>query len=217
MKKIIAYVPLKEDSSRLPNKNFLRIGEIPLYKRILTTLLRIKEIDAVVALTPSGNHFDEIPASVHRTIYSPTKPIEDYNSIDLARIVDHDFPAHIYILAHATTPFFPAQALKKSIAVVLSGDHDSALSVRRIQRYVWYGGYPLNYETGSPPATQLLTPVFAETSGFYVFTKETLKSGRRVGENPFFAEVVFPYDIDIDTKEDWKQTQAVLSANIVHE
>ncbi len=45
MNKVSAFVPLKLNSRRLPNKNFLRLGDYPLAYHIFETLSKVDGID----------------------------------------------------------------------------------------------------------------------------------------------------------------------------
>ena len=84
-------------------------------------------------------------------------------------------------------------------------NYDSALSVQRKQTFIWYKGDTLNYESNNIPRTQDIEPIYIETSGFYIFTKNhILEYGRRVGFNPYFQELNDIEAIDIDTKDDYE-------------
>jgi len=49
-----------------------------------------------------------------------------------------------------------------------------------------------------------LPKYYEENSAFYIFKPNIIKSyGNRIGKNPFFYEINEPYNIDIDTEEDW--------------
>ena len=49
--KLIAILPMKANSERVKGKNFKILGEKPLFKWILDTLLNVSEIDTVVINT----------------------------------------------------------------------------------------------------------------------------------------------------------------------
>ena len=120
--------------------------------------------------------------------------------------------ADIYVYAHATAPFVTIQTMKKCIEAVAHGDYDSAFCAVKMQDYLWQDGMPLNFDATNIPRTQDLKPIYQETSGVYVFTKNVfLKYRRRVGINPYIAELNFKEAIDIDTPEDFELAEAMVN------
>ena len=85
-------------------------------------------------------------------------------------IIDSD----IYILAHTTSPFLTHKSVENALTHVLSENYDSALSVQKKQTFIWYKGDTLNYESNDIPRTQDIEPIYIETSGFYIFKKNSL-------------------------------------------
>jgi CMP-N-acetylneuraminic acid synthetase len=53
MNRIVALVPMRHHSQRVPGKNYRLLGEKPLYHYILETLLEVPEISEVVVDTDS--------------------------------------------------------------------------------------------------------------------------------------------------------------------
>ena len=51
MTKIVALLPMKANSSRVPGKNFRNFCGKPLFRWVLDSLLKVKEIDAVIINT----------------------------------------------------------------------------------------------------------------------------------------------------------------------
>ena len=49
----IALLPIKAHSERIKNKNFKKLGNIPLFQWILNTLIEIEEIDKIIINTDS--------------------------------------------------------------------------------------------------------------------------------------------------------------------
>ena len=105
---------------------------------------------------------------------------------------------------------FPRNALDK----VLSGEYDSALSVKRVQTFTWYKGKTLNYDLQNIPRTQDIEPIFYETSAFFIFRKEvfTEMGKRRIGNKPYFQEIDDIEAVDIDYPEDFKFAQAIMKS-----
>ena len=61
----------------------------------------------------------------------------------------------------------------------------------------------MNFDLQYFPRTQDLNPIYTETSGAHVFTKEVFqKYDRRVGIHPCLVEVGELESLDIDTEEE---------------
>lgn len=203
-RQITAFVPIKLNSQRLPNKNILPLGNKPLCSYIFSQLLEIESItdvcvfcsdESIMRFLPKGVRFVKRDESLDGDL---VKGLDIYQSF--LKTVDSD----IYILAHTTAPFLRRQSIENALQSVLEGKFDSALSVQKKQTFIWYKGNPLNYNLNDIPRTQDIEPVFVETSGFYIFQRKHLKEfNRRVGFNPYFQELEDVEAIDIDTKEDY--------------
>ena len=85
----------------------------------------------------------------------------------------------------------------------------------KLQEYLWKAGEPLNFDPSNLPRTQDLIPIFQETSGIYVFSKDSFqKYHRRIGNNPFIKEVSFKESIDIDDPEDFKLAEMLVGMDL---
>ena len=63
-KKIVAFVPIKLNSQRLPHKNILPISDHPLCWHILNSLLKVDGIDETYVYCSDENITKYIPKSV---------------------------------------------------------------------------------------------------------------------------------------------------------
>ena len=124
----------------------------------------------------------------------------------------YDIPSDYYLLAHATAPFISVQSIQAGVDAVLNCESDSALAVEKLQDFLWKDGMPMNYDPANIPRTQDLTPIYKETSGFYIYSRDLiLNKNRRVGYNPKLIEVSNFETIDIDEPEDFVMAELVLN------
>ncbi|MCH5342810.1 MAG: acylneuraminate cytidylyltransferase family protein [Acetatifactor sp.] len=202
--KVVALVPIKLNSQRLPHKNILPLGGQPLCWHICNSLVQVKEIDEVYVYCSDITVAKYLPEKVlvkKRASHLDgdlVKGSEIYNSFI------NEIDADIYVLAHTTSPFVETKTIQKALEQVLSGAYDSAFSAKRIQTFAWYQGKPINYELTDVPRTQDIEPVWVETSGFFIFKKEIFtKYNRRIGFQPYIQEVTDKEAIDIDEKQDY--------------
>lgn len=202
--KVVAFVPIKLNSQRLPHKNILPISDKPLCWHICNSLVQVKGIDDVYVYCSDKTVKQYLPKDViikERPSYLDgdlVKGSEIYESF--IKEIDADF----YILAHTTSPFMGAHTIENALTHVLTGEYDSAFSAKRIQTFAWYQGQPINYVLTDVPRTQDLEPIWVETSGFFIFKKELFtRYHRRIGFHPYIQEVSDREAIDIDEKQDY--------------
>ena len=213
--KIIAVMPLKLKNERLPGKNTKLLGDQPLLSYELQNLLKIKKIDSIyvfcsdesiIKYLPQGVKFLKRPKYLDLPTSNFTQIFEEFSSL-----VDAD----IYIYAHATAPYITVDTMNCCIDSVVSGKYDSAFCAVKIQDYLWQNGKPLNFDAKNLPRSQDLVPIFRETSGVYVFTREVFSTlHQRIGNTPYIKEVTFKESIDINNPEDFALAEKFLNSDI---
>lgn len=213
--KITAIIPIKMNNERLPGKNTKILGSKPLIYYIQENLLKVEDINK--------NYIFCSNPEIEKYLLDGVNFLQREKELDLATSnftqifssfmnqVDSD----IYVYAHATAPFVSVETIKDCIKAVKSGQYDSAFCAAKIQDYLWVDGVPLNFDATNLPRSQDLTPVYRETSGVYVFTKEVFeKYHRRIGINPYIKEVTFRESIDINNPEDFLLAEIFLDKDL---
>lgn len=203
--RIVAFVPIKLNSQRLPHKNILPIAGHPLCWHIISTLLHIGKIDAVYVYCSNKEVMNCLPEGAIFKERDKRLDEDHIKGFEIYRDFIADVDADIYVLAHTTSPFIKELSIEKALMKVLSGEHDSAFSAKRIQTFAWYQGHPVNYDLEDVPRTQDMEPVWVETSAFFIFRKEIFtEHNRRIGFHPYIQEVDGLEALDIDEKEDYE-------------
>lgn len=217
--KVVALVPIKLNSQRVPHKNILPLGEKPLAWHIFETLRNVSGIDEIYAFCSDAQIKDYIPQEV---IFLERSQSLDGNLVRAEALYEafiKEVDADVYIVTHTTAPFIRSQTITKALNKVLIEDYDSAFAVQKKQTFAWFQGRPLNYDLKSIPRTQDMEPVYIETSGFFIFRKEVfVQMHQRIGQHPFMQEVDDIEAVDIDNWEDyhfaqklWSMREAVLN------
>lgn len=213
--KIVAIMPIKLNNERCPGKNTRMLGNKPLLQYELDNLKKTELCDSINVYCSSEEVQEYLPKEIN-FIKRPSfldLPTSNFNQIfeNFMATVEAD----IYVYAHATAPFITVETMKKCIEAVKSGKYDSAFCAVKLQDYLWKGGEPLNFDASNLPRTQDLEPIYQETSGVYVFTKEVYeKYKRRIGKTPFIREVTFKEAVDIDNPEDFSLAEALVNVEI---
>lgn len=213
--KIVAIMPIKLINERCPGKNIRMLGDKPLLQHELDSLKATELCDSINVYCSNEDIVPYLPEGV-RFIKRPE--FLDLPTSNFSQIFDNfmgTVDADIYVYAHATAPFITVETMKQCIEAVKDGEYDSAFCAIKLQDYLWQDGKPLNFDASNLPRTQDLRPIYQETSGVYVFTKEVYKKyKRRVGKKPFIKEVSFKEAVDIDNPKDFDLAEAMVSINI---
>ena len=202
--KVVAFVPIKLNSQRLPHKNILPIAGHPLCWHLCNTLLKVNNIDEVYVYCSDERVSDYIPEGVILKKRDKKLDGDLVKGFDIYRSFISEVDADVYVLAHTTSPFIKQESIDNALKHIVSGSNDSAFSAEKIQTFAWYKDKPINYDLNDVPRTQDLEPIWVETSAFFMFKKEIfIDYNRRIGFNPYIQEVSGIEAIDIDEKKDY--------------
>jgi CMP-N-acetylneuraminic acid synthetase len=211
MSRIVALVPMRHHSQRVPGKNYRPLAGKPLYQHIIETLIAVPEITAIMVDTDSEPVLEGLQRDFPQvklierpeTLRAPEIPMNEILAHDTAQI-----EADFYIQTHSTNPLLKAETLSAAIALFLSKHpaFDSMFSVTRLQTRLWDSlTRPINHNPAILLQTQDLPPVYEENSCFYLFTRQNLLARRnRMGERPLMYEIPRLEAVDIDEEADFE-------------
>lgn len=205
MKKVVAFVPIKLNSERLPNKNITPFtnGE-PLISYILNTLLKVKNVDEIYVYCSDEKIKEFLPDGVKFLKRSTRLDSSHVKFNEVLTSFAKDVESDIYVLTHATAPFIEAKSFEEGIEKLKSGEYDSAVGVQKVQEFLWMNNKPLNYDLDNIPRTQDLPLIYAETCGLFIYNRDLIiNKERRIGDRPYFVELSKIESIDINEKEDF--------------
>ena len=221
MDKIVALLPMKAQSIRVPNKNFKELCNKPLFQWILDSLSNIDEINNIVINTDAKDILANFDLINKEKIIIKERPLELCGDlVSMNKIIKNDledFSADIYLMTHTTNPFLSSFTIKKAIKAFNNftneEKYDSLFSVNKVQtRFYSDTGSPINHDPSKLIRTQDLEPWFEENSCLYLFSKNSfLNTSARIGKKPFMYEIPRLESIDIDTSEDWELAEAISS------
>ena len=220
-KKVVSMIPIKLNSERVKNKNIRRFfDEKPLVSFISEAIIGSSYIDEAYVYCSDEKIKKYIPAGIRFLQRPDFLDGNAYNCNDIIRefmkVVDSD----IYSVNHTTAPFTLSNSIDKCIeAVGGSSEYDSASLVKKLQTFFWTEeGKAMNFNPQQFPRTQDLKPIYTETSGAHVFTREVFqKYDRRVGICPCLIEVSEIESLDIDTEEEMTIALAIYKYMQTHE
>lgn len=208
--KIVALVPMRHHSVRVPGKNYRPLAGKPLYQHILTTLLACTEINQVVVDTDSPVVMDGCRQLFPQVVLIERPVPLRADHIPMNEILMYDtslIPADLYLQTHTTNPLLRPETISRAIHTLTAvyPAYDSLFSVTRLQSRLWDQlGRAINHNPAILLRTQDLPPVYEENSCLYIFSRQTLEFRRnRLGERPYLFEIDAVEARDIDEELDF--------------
>jgi len=211
MTKLVALVPMRHHSQRVPGKNYRELAGKPLYQHIIETLLAVPEVNEIVVDTDSDpvmnglrDNFPQV-----KIINRPEHLRADDMPMNEILIYDTEqYPADFYLQTHSTNPLLKAETISDAIQAFNNNypKLDSLFSVTRWQtRFYDKDGNAVNHNPRKLIQTQDLPPMYEENSCIYIFTRENLIANRhRISDRPLMYEIPRLEAVDIDTESDFQ-------------
>jgi CMP-N-acetylneuraminic acid synthetase len=209
--KIVALLPMRHSSERVPGKNYRLFSGRPLFYHILQSLLACSLISRVLIDTDSpiimdevSNNFPDVTLIKRPKHLCPgTVSMNDVLLYDISQV-----NADYYLQTHSTNPLLRTETIRKAIEYFLQNrsSYDSLFSVTRIHSRFWDGlTRAINHNPSILLRTQDLPAIFEENSCLYIFSKEVLeRKFNRIGFRPLMFEIDRQEGMDIDEELDFQ-------------
>lgn len=224
-KRLVALLPMKAHSERVPRKNFREFAGKPLYRWILDSLLATPDVDQVVVNTDA---VDILEAGGLRDLYAPDRVVlrqrkpelcGDLVSMNLVLADDiRAIEADAYLMTHTTNPLLSTATIRRAIglfdAATAAGTADSLFTVNKVQtRFYRADVSAVNHDPDNLVRTQDLEPWYEENSNLYLFTRDSFAlTQARIGKRPIMMETARRESADIDEPDDWLVAEALAFA-----
>ncbi len=211
MPQVVALVPMRHHSQRVPGKNYRLLVGKPLFHHVIETLLAVPDINEIVVDTDSEPVIDGL-----RKYFPQVKIInrpEHLRSDDVPMndILIHDteqVKADFYLQTHSTNPLLKPETISRAIQLLVTNypKNDSLFSVTRLQTRLYdQHGTAINHNPRELIQTQDLPPVYEENSCLYIFNRENLLAKRhRISDHPLMFEIDADEAWDIDEELDFE-------------
>jgi CMP-N-acetylneuraminic acid synthetase len=212
--KIVAVIPVKLKSDRVPSKNFREFIEgKSLFQLLVEKLLLTQKFDKIYV----SSNAEEIKSEVEELgcIFVPRKEKYCNNEIpwsdviyEVVKSIPEDDDVSI-AWCHTTSPLFDNYdlAIKKYFEVLHKNTYDGLISVTPISEFiVSENRQPINYSWGPwHKYSQHLDKLYAITGALFIAKKREMLLNRYViSKNPLYFEVLQYEAIDIDTTYDFE-------------
>jgi CMP-N-acetylneuraminic acid synthetase len=217
MLNLVALVPMRHHSQRVPGKNYRLLAGKPLFHHIIETLLAVPEIRQIVVDTDSEPVMEVLRADFPQVKVIARPEHLRADDVSMNDILLHDtaqIQADFYLQTHSTNPLLKPETVSGAIQSLITNypQHDSLFSVTRLQTRLYFqDGRAINHDPSVLIQTQDLPPVYEENSCLYIFTRETLLNRHhRIGERPLMFEIDADEAWDIDEELDFAITDFLL-------
>ena len=171
--KVIALVPMKGHSERIPKKNLKLLNGIPLYHFIVNSLQNSQAINKIYINTDCPdiakdvqNNFPNI-----QIIQRPKDLIGDYVSMN--KIIAYDLSqieGEHFLQTHSTNPLITSRTIDQAIDIYFKNidNRDSLFSVTpHHSRFFSPDLSPINHDPNKLGRTQDINPIYEENSNIY--------------------------------------------------
>lgn len=210
-RQIVALLPMRHRSERVPGKNYRKFGGVPLYHHIVKTLIDCKHIDRIIIDTDSPAIIEDTVMCFPKVdLFVRPEHLRD-GKVSMNAVLSNTITkleADFYFQTHSTNPLLTSDTIDRALTSFfdLWPMHDSMFAVTRLQTRLWDSlTRAVNHNPNMLLRTQDLPPIYEENSNFYLFTKERLlKGGSRIGQRPMMFEIDKVEAWDIDEELDFK-------------
>lgn len=209
MNEIVIFLPMRKGSERVKNKNtrdFANIkGGLTFIK--ISQLLKVKCANKIIISTND----DKVKKIAHS--FNDNKIIIDErpenlsksntSTDDLIKYCGTIIDDCTLLWTHVTSPFVTEYLYDNMINAYYKNKnaYDSLMSVTKIQKFIWDGNKPLNYNKSQEkwPRTQTLKPIYEINSGAFIANSSVIKKQNdRIGKRPFYYILTEKEAFDID-------------------
>lgn len=217
VKKVVALLPMKGNSERIPGKNLKDFAGKPLFHAVMQTLEDCDLVSKIIINTDSQeiadsatNNFSKV--KIH---WRPEEICGDFVSMN--KVIENDLvnsEEEHFLQTHCTNPLLSVESLKGAIKTYFDNldKHDSLFSVNKwLTRLYWEDMKPVNHNPKELLRTQDLPPLFEENSNFYIFSKDAFKTAdeKRIGVKPMMYETPKMESVDVDFPEDFELAEFI--------
>ncbi len=219
MNSIAFYIPIKENSNRIPNKNFKLFNNKPLFTFIIDKLIKIKlnsslNLNTSIYINTDSQKILNFYIKNDSIILLKRKKRLRGDNISMNLLIKNDLKfikeEHIF-QTHVTNPLLKIETIINAINkyfyfINTKKKYDNILSVNEVKKRFYDKNFkPINHDLKKLINTQDLEPLYEENSNFYIFSKKSfLKNNfNRIGRKPYFYIMNQIEAIDIDNLEEF--------------
>lgn len=216
-KKIIAMIPARLGSKRIPKKNIRYMGDKPLIQYPIELAKNSGRFDSIWVNTESeelGKAAQKLGVNFHK------RPEKLANDQATNREFTYEFlqkhECDYVIMVNPTSPMLREKTMNDFLDYVEKNDFDTVLSVISEKEETFYKGEPLNFSLKEKINSQFLEPTEKIVWALTAWKRDSFMRMQESGINPVFGGKLGRFSIpkdescDLDTLEDWRIAEGIL-------
>lgn len=213
--KLIAMIPARAGSKRVPKKNIRMINGKPLISYVIETVSKINEIDEIYVNTDDEvikdlvqNNYPKIKIYHRKPEHATDKATNDEFMYDFLK----NTQTNSVIQVLPTSPFITSEEIYEFISKFKEEKLDTLISTKKNQIECVYQNKPLNFDKlDHTKPSQSLEPIYSYACSLMLWNKERYISNYHKGTGAYhggegrtsFFELKGYSTIDIDNEEDF--------------
>lgn len=215
--KMIAMIPARLGSKRIPKKNIRYMGDKPLIQYPLDLTVQSGLFENVWVNTES-QELGKIALKLGARFHERPQELADDKATN--RDFTYEFmqkhECDYLVMVNTTSPLLRESTLKAFLGYVNSHDFDTVLSVVSEKEEVFFRNKPLNFSFKEKVNSQMLEPVEKVVWALTAWKRVNFMKLQEQGINPVFGGKVGKFPIpkdeacDLDTEEDWRIAEGIL-------
>ncbi len=217
MKKIIAMIPARMGSKRIPKKNIRIMLDKPLIQYPIDLLTNSGCIEEIYINSESeilGEFASMNGINFHKR--PPELSTDTATNVDFTTEFLEKHDCDYVIMVNPTSPLLRQETLNGFCRYVLENDFDTVLSVADEKAESFFNGAPVNFSLSEKINSQYLEPIRKVVWALTAWKKDNFLKAKYEGKCPVYAGKIGLYTIpadescDLDTEEDWTIAEGIL-------
>jgi len=220
--KIIAMIPARLGSKRVPKKNIRNLNGIPLISYIVRAVKESGRFDEIY-INSESSIFEKIAEQEGVKFYKRSQTLSSDSATNDMFALDfiENIKCDILIQALATSPFITAKSVGEFVDKMIADKLDTLVSVTNHQIECIFNSSGINFDKLKPtPPSQFLKPVQSYACGLMGWNTTVYKNNMNQfgcayhggDKNTGFFELNGYATIDIDNEDDFQLAEAVAAS-----
>ena len=222
MKKIIVMIPARLGSKRIPQKNIRYMCGKPLIQYPIELAVKTGMCSEIWVNTEDealGEAVQRLGAQFHK------RPAELATDSATNREFTYEFlkkhECDYVVMVNTTSPLLSEKTYKRFFEFVEENDYDSIMSVVTEKEETFFKDQPLNFSLKEKINSQFLEPTQKIVWALTAWKRSSFIEMQENGVNPVFGGKLGKFEIpkneacDLDTEEDWKIAEGILTARTI--
>ena len=175
------FIIIKKHSERLKHKNFLDLGDKPLFRHLLDELNGEDIFVDTDSHVIHGYYKDKnVNCYMRNQKFIDLESSNDFKVSPVLLMIENFLDKYVededelIVTPHVTSPFIKLDTIIKASKKLDEG-YDSVQACTQHKEFTYFKGEPVNFNPDVVQKTQDLEPVIMGNGAFFIFTKKTFK------------------------------------------